>query len=60
MVTENCVVPGVDVEKDPEPPPEIVLTTYRVPDELEPSALIVTGTTAPEFSQVPEAGEGVP
>jgi hypothetical protein len=54
------VVPGVEVEKDPEPEPVIVLTIYCVLDELEPSAPIVTATTAPEFSQVPDAGEGVP
>ena len=60
IVTENCVVPGADVENDPEPEPVIALTTYRVLDVLVPSALIVTATTAPEFSQVPDAGEGVP
>jgi hypothetical protein len=60
IVTENCVVPGVDVEKDPESEPVIVLTTYRVLVVLVPSPPIVTATTAPEFSQVPDAGEGVP
>ena len=50
----------MEVENDPEPEPVIVLTTYRVLDELEPSAAILTGTTAPEFSHVPDAGEGVP
>ena len=60
IVTENCVVPEVDVEYDPEPPPVIVSTTYRVPVELVPSGPIVTGTTAPEFSHAPDAGEGVP
>ena len=54
------MVPEVGVENDPEPEPVIVLTRYRVLDELEPSAPIVTGTTAPEFSQVPDAGVGIP
>ena len=60
IVTENCVVPGVEVENEPEPNPVTVLTTYRVLDELEPSAPIVIATTVPEFSQVPDAGVGIP
>jgi hypothetical protein len=60
IVTENCVVPGVVVENEPVPEPVTVLIKYRVSDELVPSAPIVTCTTAPEFSHVPDVGEGVP
>ena len=54
------MVPEVDVEYEPEPDPVIVLTTYLVLEELEPSAPIVTATIVPEFSQLPDAGEGEP
>jgi hypothetical protein len=60
MVKENCVVPGVDVEKHPEPVHEIEAITCRTVVVLLPSLLIVTATTAPEVSEVPEVGEKVP
>jgi hypothetical protein len=60
IVTENCVWPVVEPEKLPDPLPLTLASMWRVVEEFEPSLPITTATIVPEFSHVPDAGDGEP